>query len=507
MKPAKDAENGSGEIIGALMLILIFVAAFAVLGAIFFSQTPKEEIPQLNLAIASQGNAITVSHAGGDPLPGGEYYVLVDGVPQTFTGAASDNTWSIGQTLSYIPPPGTTPQKVDVVYVSPSGEKYLIATQTLGPGPNVNPTTQPVPMYTIMASAGANGAINPAGAVSVYYGASQNFTITPNTGCYITDVLVNGATVGPVTSYVFSNVQSNQTISTTFAISTYTITASTGVNGNVTPAGATSVNYGSNQTYTITPATGYHVADVLIDGSSVGNVTTYQFTNVVAAHTISATFAINTYTITASTGANGNVTPAGITTVNYGSNQTYTITPVTGYHVADVLVDGSSVGNVTTYSFASIAASHTISATFAINTYTITATSGANGAVTPTGVTTVNYGDNQTYTITPNTGYHVVNVTVDGSSVGNVTTYSFASIAASHTISATFAINTYTITANTGANGNVTPAGVTTVNYGSSKTYTITPVTGYHVADVLVDGSSVGNVTTYSFTSIAASHT
>ena len=71
------------------------------------------------------------------------------------------------------------------------------------------------------------------------------------------------------------------------------------------------VNYGSDQAFTITPAAGYHVADVLVDGVSVGAVTTYTFTNVTADHTIAASFAIDTITITASAGANGSIAPAG----------------------------------------------------------------------------------------------------------------------------------------------------------------------------------------------------
>jgi len=73
----------------------------------------------------------------------------------------------------------------------------------------------------------------------------------------------------------------------------------------------TTVNHGGLAAYAIAPATGYHIADVLVDGVSVGAVTSYTFSNVTANHTISATFAINTYTLTASAGANGSVTPAG----------------------------------------------------------------------------------------------------------------------------------------------------------------------------------------------------
>src|SRR5947208_14540230 len=88
------------------------------------------------------------------------------------------------------------------------------------------------------------------------------------------------------------------------------------------------------------------------------------------------------------------------------------MTPITGYHVANVTVDGSSVRAVSTYSFHSGSAGHTISASFAINTYTLTASTGANGTVSPAGTTVANYGDNDTYTITPSTGYQNQNSVV-----------------------------------------------------------------------------------------------
>src|SRR5204862_8330412 len=114
-------------------------------------------------------------------------------------------------------------------------------------------------------------------------------------------------------------------------------------------------------------------------------VTTYTFTNVLANHTIAASFAINTYTITASAGANGSISPSGAVSVNATASQSFTISPATNYHVLDVLVDGSSVGAVTTYTFTNVLANHTIAASFAINIYTITASAGANGSISPHG--------------------------------------------------------------------------------------------------------------------------
>ena len=206
---------------------------------------------------------------------------------------------------------------------------------------------------------------------------------------------MDGVSAGAVTTYTFSNVTANHTIAASFAIDTYTITASAGANGSIAPNAATTVNHGASQAYTITPATGYHVADVLVDGVSVGAVTTYTFSNVTANHTIAASFAIDQFTITASAGANGSIAPNAATTVNSGGSQAYTITPATGYHVADVLVDGVSAGAVTTYTFSNVTANHTIAASFAIDTYTITASAGANGSIAPNAATTVNYGASQ----------------------------------------------------------------------------------------------------------------
>jgi hypothetical protein len=341
----------------------------------------------------------------------------------------------------------------------------------------------------------------------VNYGASQNFTITANTGYHVANVLVDGVTVGAVGSYNFTNVIANHTISATFAINTFTITATAGANGAIAPSGAVSVNYGASQNFTISPNTGYHVADVLVDGVTVGAVGSYNFTNVIANHTISATFAINTFTITATAGANGTITPSGAVSVNYGGSQGFTISANANYHVADVLVDGSSVGAVTSYSFTNVTANHTISATFGIDTRIITATAGANGTISPSGAVPVNYGASQSFTVTPNTGYHVAYVLVDGINIGAVTSYIFTYVTTNHTISATFAINQFSITASAGANGTINPSGVVVVDYGDSQLFTITPNEGFLVADVLVDGSSVGAVTSYTFSGIAANHT
>ncbi|MBC5846200.1 gliding motility-associated C-terminal domain-containing protein, partial [Flavobacterium muglaense] len=206
---------------------------------------------------------------------------------------------------------------------------------------------------------------------------------------------------------------------------------------------------GTNKVYAIAASSGFAIQDVLVDGVSQGAIASYTFTNVIANHTISATFAVVNYSITATSGANGSITPAGVSSVASGTNKVYTIAAASGYAIQDVLVDGVSKGVITSFTFTNVIANHTISATFAVVNYSITATSGANGSVTPAGVSSVASGTNKTYSITANNDYVIQDVLIDGVSQGAIASYTFNTVVTNHTISATFSagLNTLQVTA------------------------------------------------------------
>ncbi|MEM4260895.1 MAG: DUF1566 domain-containing protein [Candidatus Woesearchaeota archaeon] len=82
-----------------------------------------------------------------------------------------------------------------------------------------------------------------------------------------------------------------------------------------------------------------------------------------------------------------------------------------------------------------------VTATFNLKTYTITATAGEGGSISPSGAVSVRHGESQSFTITANANYTVDNVVVDGVNAGPVTTYNFSNVTANHTISASFKLN------------------------------------------------------------------
>jgi subtilisin family serine protease len=99
--------------------------------------------------------------------------------------------------------------------------------------------------------------------------------------------------------------------------------------------------------------------------SSAGTYTTH-LTNAVgcdSAATLVLSIQAN-YTITASAGSNGNISPNGVSTVCDGSNLTYTISPNAGYAINNVVVDGVNKGSIGTFAFTNITANHSISASF-----------------------------------------------------------------------------------------------------------------------------------------------
>jgi subtilase family serine protease len=146
-----------------------------------------------------------------------------------------------------------------------------------------------------------------------------------------------------------------------------------------------------------------------------------------------------TYTVTASAGAGGAISPSGTVSVTSGATPAFAVTPNAGYAVSNVGGTCGGTLNGTTYTTTAIAANCTVAATFVAQTSThvVTASAGSNGSISPSGYLTVKSGQTQAFKVTPNSGYTAsVGGTCGGTLNGN--TYTTKAITANCTVAATF---------------------------------------------------------------------
>lgn len=395
----------------------------------------------------------------------------------------------------------------------------------------ITPKNVAVESYDITATAGEGGTITAEGLadgkVSVTEGESATFTIAANDGYEVSDVKVDGTSVGKRTSYTFENVDAAHTIKATFAFTNYTaanpfefpttkgttktleaeyattITEACGAtewrcevnseawasNGkyinslNKTSTGADSVAYAYNA-----PVAGtYKVTVTYRSGSDTnklawseqdGKITAGQVAtpnskvnNALQAKTVEfnmvvTTAGAGTLVFTAPDGDSPQTDKFDIELVKLADEADLTElqTAITNAEAilnaadkdkysAAALVELQELVNAgkqltTESSQADVDAKKAeITAKIAdIQTqFTITATAGNGGKIAPTGATNVYKGTSKAFTITPNDGYHVDSLTVDGTAVDVVTEYTFSDVTANHTIAVTFAKDAMTV--------------------------------------------------------------
>ena len=174
---------------------------------------------------------------------------------------------------------------------------------------------------------------------------------------------------------------SDKRITASFSIKTFTVTPKTNPGGTISPFEEMTVKYGGKSTFELTPDEGHVIGDVIVDGTTVGAVSSYTFSDVTSDHTIEAVFEKGQHAISVQPGENGGISPSGNVSVKHGDDAVFTIEPDPHYHVEDVLVDGASVGAVNQYAFENVTQGHTISASFAVRS--ISKAGRGSGAVSP----------------------------------------------------------------------------------------------------------------------------
>ena len=391
--------------------------------------------------------------------------------------------------------------------------------------------------FTVTPIFDQHGTMNPSTPQVINSGQTVPFTITPSSGYRI--LYVGGSCGGTlnVNVYTTNPVTTDCNVRAFFTSNTLRVTASAGQGGSISPTGKT-VNYGETALFTVTPDDGYHTVNVSgcgvtkyeggviaakkkkknVKGSAAGEV--YIAGPITENCTISASFAINTFTVTPSAGEHGNINPSTQQTVNYNDMVPFSVKADDGYHIQSVSgCNGKaytaakkkkkkklSAVSEMTYTTGHITESCTVTASFAINTFTVTPKAGEHGSIDPSTPQTVNYLDTVSFTVKPDAGYHIESVTGCGVHPSEGGTYITDYVTGDCTVEAAFAKETFTATilkSGTGT-GTITGSGMTcegnacggTYEAGSKLTLKIKPDDGYRVIDVKINGKSIGPVQT-----------
>jgi hypothetical protein len=216
-----------------------------------------------------------------------------------------------------------------------------------------------------------------------------------------------------------------------------------------------------------------------------------------------------TYILTVNAGAGGSI--LSVPDRNIGEFL-FSIVPDDGYNIADVIVDGESIGAVTEYLFDSVHANRSISALFEMIPVVercITATAGPGGSIAPSGVVCVPEGTALEFVITADEKSMISDLLVDGIFVGASNSYAFESVNNDHSITAFFAlipVPTSCTTAVAGSGGTIIPSG-RVCSSGEDITFSIVPDDGYTVADVMVNDKFIGPVLKFAITEPTGDHT
>ena len=410
---------------------------------------------------------------------------------------------------------------------------------------------------TITASAGAGGNISPSGEQTVARGSSKTFTITADAGNKIARVFVDGINNTAAVSsksYTFENVTSDHTIYATFidqtAIESWLIgspnpedvRAVLTNNGILTISGTGAMVEGFNSG---SPWSSYDIKSVVInDGvttiagnafSECSGITSVSIPNSVTSIGNAAFWGCSSLTVVT---IPGSVTSIGVSAFNRCSNLTSVTIPISVTSIGNFAfygcssfvqiisnsatpptIDGETFSGVNkdipvkvpcgsreAYSTAPYWSSFTNIYT-ECDQYTITASAGTGGSISPSGEQTVTRGDSKAFSFTADTGYEIEQVLVDG--VNNIQavsskSYTFTNVTANHTVSVSFKKKQYTITVSANPSGYGTAGGDDTYIHGTSCTVKATASHGYEFVNWTENGSVVSANADYTFTVSAA---
>ncbi len=416
--------------------------------------------------------------------------------PQTFTvnfiaGAGGTLTGTASQVLAYgvssaavtaVPNPGYTFANWTGGGFSTSATNPLIVnnvTSNLAITANFTPLTP-----TVSFAAGSGGSLSGSSSQVVNYGGSTTpVTAVPGVGYKFTNWTGSGFSTTAANPLTVNNVTSNLTITANFGPNNPTVTFQAGTGGTLSGNTNQTLAYGGSATPMIAnPGLGYVFVNWTGSGGFSSNANPLTLNNVTSNQTITANFALQTFTVNFLAGANGALTGNTSQTVAYGgSTALVTANPNASFLFLNWTGAGFTTSVSNPMAVANVTSNMTITANFVPQSLTVTFVAGAGGTLTGTASQVVAYGTSATaVTAVPNLGYTFTNWTGSGFTTSTSNPLTVSNVTSNMTITANFTVQTFTVNFAAGTGGSLTGTTSQLINYGASCTaVTAVPVAGY----------------------------
>lgn len=364
-------------------------------------------------------------------------------------------------------------------------------------------------IYAVQISCGPNGTVT-ADSETVAYDQSVSFTITPDEGYMIDEVIYNGDDVTNKVKngrYTVAKVQGEVHLSVTFKIAEFNISVVCGVGGNVTSS-TQFVKYGESVTFTITPDDGREIESVILNGVDITDDVIdgqYTVTNIKDHIVLTVTFGYGDIAleISCTEGCQVQINDMMLgsgelsTLIQYGSDVTIRLYPDQGYDIAFVTINGSDVtskfeNNI--YVMQGVTEKKNIKVVATRTSYHIEVLESEGGTIIAS-TNSVIPGGSVTFMLSPNEGYEVVNVIMNGENIIDRFIngiYTIETVRTDISIQATFAAKHYSVTCSSNEGGTVMSS-VSDVAHGGNATILIIPNDSYVLTSLVVNGVDMIN--------------
>lgn len=342
-------------------------------------------------------------------------------------------------------------------------------------------------------------------------GADVTFTVTPDENYSVKSFKVNNdeKQLNDSNQVVVKMVEGGLTVSAEFEINSAAVTITQADHGSIS-ADKSTAKIGENVTFTVAPEANYVVSSFKVNDADVALDGNNQVVVVMVAGglNVTASFELGSGTVTIGTIEHGAVT-ADKMTAKIGEEVTFKITSDTGYDVSSFKVNGSDVDYVTkedlttgkTYWEAKVkmvSGGLTVTAEFKLAVYSIEWDTPTHGTIAVEGgKTQATYGDEVKFIFTPETGYEINYLTINGEQVQWASDNTFTTTMGEYGLFVTvqFGLENETITVNAGEHGTIEHKNKVDdsqdYKYGDTAVVTVTPNEGFMIETITVDGKAI----------------